>query len=212
MVARQQGPLFTREEYEEFEERAGARHEYHNGYVYAMAGGTLNHSQISGNVYALVRAAVRRLRRQRSLPPKGGGESLGAGGSGGGPCRAFTEAVRVRATAGDDMYPGVSVTCDPRDLADLRSRVIAYPTLLVEVLSPSTAHYDQSGKFELYQQIPTLREYVLVDSINARWVEARRKDSAGAWASVVYSGGQEVVFGTLGLSVPMDAIYEDSDL
>ena len=48
MVAHQHGPLFTHEEYEEFEERASERHEYHSGYVYAMSGGTLNHSQISG--------------------------------------------------------------------------------------------------------------------------------------------------------------------
>ena len=95
MVAEQQGPVFTHDEYEELEEHATERHEYHRGYVFAMSGGTLNHSQISGNVYALVRAAVR-----------------------GGRCRAFTEAVRVRATASDDVYPDVSVTCDPRDLAN----------------------------------------------------------------------------------------------
>lgn len=189
MVAHQQGPLFTRNEYEEFEERASERHEYHGGYVYAMSGGTLNHSQISGNVYALVRAAVR-----------------------GGGYRAFTEAVRVRAALSDDMYPNVSVTCDPRDLADMRRRVIDYPTLLIEVLSPSTALYDQDGKFDLYRQIPTLREYVLIDSVNARWVEIRRKDDTGAWRSTVYSGTQDVTFETIGLIVPMAAIYEDSDL
>lgn len=190
MIAhQQQGPLFTRDEYEEFEERAGERHEYHGGYVYAMSGGTLNHSQISGNVYALVRAAVR-----------------------GSSCRAYTDAVRVRATASDDVYPDVSVTCDPRDLTDMRRRVIGYPTLIVEVLSPSTALYDQNGKFELYRQIPTLREYILIDSISARWVEARRKDRVGAWSSTVYSGAQDVLFDSVGITVPMDAIYEDSDL
>lgn len=189
MVAHQHGPLFTRDEYEDFEDRAGERHEYHGGYVYAMSGGTLNHSQISGNVYALVRAAVR-----------------------GGVCKAFTEAVRVRATAEDEMYPDVSVTCDPRDLADMRRQVIDYPTLVVEVLSPSTALYDQNGKFDLYRHIPTLREYALVDSIGARWVEVRRKDSTGAWSSTVYSGAQDVTFDTLGLTVSMAAIYEDSDL
>ncbi len=189
MVAQQHGPLFTLDEYEEFEDRAGERHEYHGGYVYAMSGGTLNHSQISGNAYALVRAAVR-----------------------GGDCKAFTDAVRVRATANDEVYPDMSITCDPRDLANMRRRVIDYPTLVVEVLSPSTALYDQNGKFDLYRQIPTLREYVLIDSVNARWVEARRKDGTGAWSSTVYSGAQGVTFDTVGLTVPMAAIYEDSDL
>ena len=189
MVAHQHGPLFTRDEYEEFEEHASERHEYHGGYVYAMSGGTLNHSQISGNVYALVRAAVR-----------------------GGACKAFTDAVRVRATASDEVYPDVSVTCDPRDLADMRRRVIDYPMLVIEVLSPSTAQYDQNGKFDLYRQIPTLREYALIDSVSARWVEVRRKDDTGTWTSTVYSGAQDVTFDTVGLTIPMSAIYEDSDI
>lgn len=189
MVAQQQGPLFTYHEYEEYEERARERHEYHGGSVVAMSGGTLNHSQISGNVYVLVRAAVR-----------------------GGPCRVFTDAVRVRATASDDVYPDVSVTCDPRDLADMRRRVIASPQLVVEVLSPSTALYDQNGKFDLYRQIPALREYVLIDSVNGRWVEVRRSDDAGIWSSTVYGGSDTVYIDTIGLAVPMAAIYEDTDL
>jgi Uma2 family endonuclease len=189
MVALQQGPLFTYAEYEEFEERAGERLEFHSGYVFAMPGGTLNHSQISGNVYTLVRAAVRN-----------------------GPCRAFTEAVRVRATANDDVYPDVSVTCDPRDLTDMRRRVIAYPTLVCEVLSPSTAAYDQHGKFELYRQIPSLREYMLIDSISARRVEARRRDDAGLWTATVYAGTDDVHIAILDLTIPIAAVYEDSDL
>lgn len=189
MVARQHGPLFTYEEYVEFEEHAGEQHECHNGYVFAMSAGTLNHSQISGNLYALVRAAVRN-----------------------GPCRAFTEAVRIRATPSDDVYPDLSVTCDPRDLADMRRRVIAYPTLVVEVLSPSTALYDQHGKFELYRQIPTLREYVLVDSIDARWVEVRRKDGAGVWEATVYEHADNVHLASLDLTIALAALYEYSDL
>jgi Uma2 family endonuclease len=189
MVAQQQGPLFTHDEYEEFEERAGERHEYHNGYVFAMSGGTLNHSQISGNVYALVRAVVR-----------------------GGHCKAFTEAMRVRATAGDDVYPDVSVTCDPRDLADMRRRVIAYPMLVIEVLSPSTVLYDQHGKFDLYRQIPALQELVLIESTGVRRVEVRRKDGAGLWVSTVYGGADDVRLDSLDCTLPMAAIYEDSDL
>jgi Uma2 family endonuclease len=189
VIAQQQGPLFTHDEYEEFEERAGERHEFHGGYVFAMSGGSLNHSQISGNVYALARAAVR-----------------------GSNCRAFTEAVRVRATPNDDVYPDISITCDPRDLADMRRRVIAYPTLVVEVLSPSTALYDQGDKFDPYRQIPTLREYVLIDSINRRWVEVRRRDDAGTWTPKVHGGADNVHLETVDLVVPIAAIYEDTDL
>ncbi len=110
------------------------------------------------------------------------------------------------------MYPDIAVTCDPRDLADLRRRVLAYPSLVIEVLSPSTALYDQHGKFDLYRQMPTLREYVLVDSIADRWVEVRRKDDAGAWSVTTYSNIQAVHLHTLGMALPMAAVYEDSDL
>lgn len=189
MVADQRGPRFTLNEYHEFEERAGERHEYHDGYVYAMSGGTLRHSQISGNVYALLRTAVRS-----------------------GPSRAFTEAVRVHATAADEMYPDVSVTCDPRDVADLRHHVILYPALVVEVLSPSTALYDRHGKFDLYRQIPTLREYVLIDSVDAQRVEVRRKDDSGAWSTSSYAVGEELLVESVGLTLSLDAIYEDCDL
>lgn len=189
LVAQLLGPIFTYDEYDEFEAHASERHEYHGGYVYAMSGGTLNHSQISGNVYALVRAAVR-----------------------GGPCRAFTEAVRVHATDIDDVYPDVSVTCDPRDLADMRRRVIRYPSLVVEVLSPSTALYDQTGKFEHYKQIPTLREYVLIDSVDIRRIEVRRNDGTGTWSSAVYAGAETIHLHVVDLALPMAAIYEDTDL
>ncbi len=189
MVAQQQGPVFTYEEYDEFELHAAERHEYHGGYVFAMSGGTLNHSQISGNVYALIRAVVR-----------------------GGQCRAYTEAVRVHATTGDDVYPDVSVTCDRRDVSDMRRRVIDHPALVVEVLSPSTAVYDQTAKFELYRQIPDLREYVLIDGIDSRRVEVRRNEGSGTWSTTLYAGSDDVHLAAIGLTIPMGAIYEDTDL
>ena len=189
MIAQQGGPFFTREEYEDFEERSAERHEYHGGSVVAMSGDILNHSQICGNLYALIRGAVH-----------------------GGPCRAFTEAVRVRATPEDHVYPDLSVTCDQRDLADMGRRAISYPTLLIEVLSPSTKLYDQHGTFALYRQIPTLREYVLIDSINARQVEVRRPGSAESWSLILWSGADEVRLESISLSTSLAAIYEDSDL
>jgi Uma2 family endonuclease len=135
----------------------------------------------------------------------------------GGRCRAFTEAVRVRATAEDDVYPDLSVTCDRRDLEDMRRQAIAHPCLVVEVLSPSTSLYDQhghghgNGKFDLYRRIPELREYMLVES-TAVQVEVRRRQEGTVWTSTLYGPGEQVLITTLELSLPMAAIYEDSEM
>src|SRR3954447_19076077 len=115
MVARQQvGPLWTVEEYLVLERYSAVKHEYHGGYVYALAGGSQAHSQIAGNVYALLRAGVR--------------------GSG---CRPLGPDIKIRRSPDDYVYSDAVVTCDSHD--DVPGQDwIDYPTLVVEVLSPST--------------------------------------------------------------------------
>src|SRR5919206_186678 len=108
MVA-QVGPLWTVEEYLLLERYSTVKHEYHGGYVYAMAGGSQAHSQIAGNMYALLRAGVR--------------------GSG---CRALNPDIKIRQAPDDYVYADAVVTCDPRD--DVPGQDwIDYPTLVVEV-------------------------------------------------------------------------------
>ena len=102
------------------------------------------------------------------------------------------------------------VTCDPRD--DVPGQDwIDYPTLVVEVLSPSTERYDRAGKFEGYKNSPTFREYVLVE-YRRREVAVWRRDAAGAWTSTVYGPADDVVLDSVALTLPMDLIYEDSGL
>jgi Putative restriction endonuclease len=113
MVARQQvGPIWTVDQYLVLERYSTVKHEYHGGYVYALAGGSQAHSQIAGNIYALLRTGVR--------------------GSG---CRALNPAIKIRQSPDDYVYSDAVVTCDPRD--DVPGQDwIDYPTLVVEVLSP----------------------------------------------------------------------------
>lgn len=209
MVAERIGAVFTVAEYHDLEEHIahGVKHEYHDGYVTAMAGGTGAHSALTMSIGSLLRIAC-----------------LGT------PCRVFSPDMRVQQTARDYVYPDVSVSCHPRD-TDPRVTWIEHPRLVVEVLSDSTADYDRHGKFDLYAHIPDFAEYVLVDQYT-RAIEVRSKDAAGAsgpsgssgasgasgpsgpsgssgaWSARVYGPGDTFTLSTVSLTVAVDSVYE----
>ncbi len=188
MVAQPQvGPLWTVEQYLDLERYSTVKHEYHDGYVYAMSGGSQSHSQIAGNIYTFLRAAVR-----------------------GTECRALNPDIKIRQSPSDYVYSDAVVTCDPRDYVPGQDW-IDYPTLVVEVLSPSTERHDRGDKFEGYRRIPTLREYVLVE-YRRREVEVRRLDNSGMWVAATYGQGDNIMLESIALLLPMDLIYEDSGL
>lgn len=127
------------EDYLAGEEVAEVRHEYVNGFVRAMAGETVGHNEIAGNLYAALRERTR-----------------------GGPCRTFINGVKVfplPSALSFFYYPDVMVACDPRD-TDNRYR--RFPRLIVEVASDSTESKDRSEKLLAYLQNETLEEYVIV--------------------------------------------------
>ena len=136
-------PLYiTPEDYLAAEELSPMRHEYRDGEVFAMTGGTRNHHAISTN---FLMAIAPRLR-----------------GSG---CRAFVEGMKTRVEASNAFYyPDVVVTCDDRDRPN-DEQYINHPTLIVEVLSPSTERYDRTEKFADNRANPSLCEYILVSKI-----------------------------------------------
>ncbi|MBS1225588.1 MAG: hypothetical protein H6R24_2266, partial [Proteobacteria bacterium] len=147
-----QSLAFTYDDYLEWEQRQPERHEYVRGEVFAMAGTTDRHNEISGNFYTLLRQHLR-----------------------GAPCRAYMADVKVRVEAADcGFYPDVQVTCAESDRTD--RLVKRSPVLVVEVLSDSTASYDLGDKFAACQQLDSLREYVLVDQDRVRVQIYRRRD------------------------------------
>ena len=103
-------------------------------------------------------------------------------------------------------YPDVFVTCSATDAQ--RNDAKEEPTLVVEVLSPTTAAYDRGLKFEYYRTLPSLQEYVLIDTERPS-VEVFRRNSAGQW--VLYPFGHDTVveLASVGLTMPMAAVYED---
>jgi Uma2 family endonuclease len=142
VAARKYFPRLTPVEYLEWEAKQEFRHEYVDGEVYAMAGGTVNHGQIAANFTILLGIHL-----ENSS------------------CRILNSDVKVNIQAANSyVCPDVSVTCDERD--HLTAKYISHPRIIVEVLSPSTEAYDRGDKFNLYRRSASLQEYVLVSTKN----------------------------------------------
>jgi Uma2 family endonuclease len=172
----------TLEEYFDFEGRSPTRHEYVDGEVFAMSGVTRRHNSIAGNLYIALRTAAR-----------------------GGPCRVHIAEVKLRARR-VIYYPDVMVACGtpPTD-----ERLEDAPSLLVEVLSPSTQSTDRREKLMVYKGISGLNAYLIVDQMQRR-VDRHWRDTTGDWRHDVFAddGVVPVSCGPLNLTLTLDEIYE----
>lgn len=151
-------PELSEAEYLEIERHAECKSEFFAGEVFAMAGGTLEHSLIATNFAAEVRALLR-----------------------GHPCAPYNSDLRLKVEAtGLFTYPDLSVVCGPVQFADAGRDTILNPTLIGEVLSDSTEAYDRGKKFENYRHIPSLQEYLLVSQKEPR-IEQFLRQTDGNW-------------------------------
>ncbi|HTD34190.1 MAG TPA: Uma2 family endonuclease [Candidatus Elarobacter sp.] len=160
------------------------RYEFAAGHVFAMAGASRAHGTIASNVIALVRPAIR-------------GKECGVYGAD--MKVALPDVPSVR-------YPDIVVTCDRRDLED--EQFTRFPSLIIEIVSASTETIDRGTKFAEYRTMPSLREYVLIDSRTVH-VEIYRRDAGNRWFFEEYGTGDRVTFETIALDVPTEALYED---
>lgn len=181
-----QSPKLTPTEYFAWEEQQLHRHEFINGEVYAMSGGTQNHSRISLKFGALL---------DNHLSNSS--------------CRVFNSDCRVKIVETNDYtYPDVSVSCDPRDKTT--DQYITYPCIIIEVLSDSTEAYDRGKKFFRYRQNPQLQDYVLVSSEEIA-IDLYRKNSSGHWEIINYRPGDTVELQSVNLSFPIEQVYRGID-
>jgi Uma2 family endonuclease len=183
VAAREHFPRFTPTEYLAWEEQQEFRHEYIHGEVYAMTGGTVNHSEIAMNFGTILRNHL---------------EDSG--------CRVLSSDAKVNIQNSDDyFYPDLSVTCDPRDRS--ATRFIAHPCLIVEVLSPSTEAYDRGNKFNLYRRSDSLQEYILV-STNEIAIDIYRKNERGRWEIISYRAGDKIELESINLTLPIEQVFK----
>ena len=184
MIADPQYPQkMTAEEYLKWESKQELRHEYIDGEILAMTGGTIPHTKIYLNFY-------------RSLYPH-----LRQRG-----CEAYVSDVKVQANENSRyFYPDLVVTCHPDDL---KARdLITQPKVIIEVISPSTANYDRGDKFKYYRQIPSLQEYVLVDSESIS-VEVYHRGEGKMWYYYEYADGDAIALESIEFECPIPVLYQ----
>lgn len=178
---------FTFDAYVELEEASPIRHEFLDGHVWAMAGGSPEHAAIAANLVRLLGAAL--LDRR---------------------CRVYTSDLRIRVLeTGLGTYPDASVVCDRLELdpADAKGHTAVNPTLLVEVLSPTTEAYDRGEKLAHYKRIPSLREVMFV-AHDERRVDLWRRVGEH-WTQLTFRTGELVALESVGCTIAVDDAFFD---
>lgn len=186
MPAQTQQRYYTPEEYLELEEAAEYKSEYIDGRIVPMAGGTTNHNDIAGNIYAHLKLALRGQNYKVFI----------------GDVRLWVPRYRVY------TYPDVMVISGEPVFEGNRTDTVTNPLMIVEVLSKSTKNYDQGDKFDYYRSIPEFREYLLIDQYKFH-VKHFAKTSEGKWLLTEYESVDAVLaLSAIEWQIQFSEIYE----
>ena len=185
-MSAQSQPRLTPEQYLEAERAAEFRNEYYNGHIYAMSGGSYAHFQIIGNLTGELHGALKKR-----------------------PCSVGSSDLRLRVSlAGLYTYPDVIVICGEPKFADDQKDTLLNPTLIAEVLSPSTEAYDRGFKSAQYRTLASVQEYVLVSQAEPR-IEVFHRQTDGHWLLSEAIGLEAVCrFESLDCSIPLAEVYD----
>jgi Uma2 family endonuclease len=178
---------FDFSDYVELEDVSTVKHEFLNGMVWAMAGGSPDHARIAANVSGIFRSQLAGKR-----------------------CSVHSSDLRVRVKAtGLGTYPDVTIICDHLELDpdDPKGHTVLNPRVVVEVLSPSTADYDRGEKLDHYRQIPSLEAIVLV-AHDARRIDVLRRDGQ-SWVAESAAGAGNVAVEAIGCRLAIEEVYFD---
>jgi Uma2 family endonuclease len=182
IAARENFPQLTPKEYFAWEEKQLNKHEYIEGEVYAMSGGSVNHGRIAIRFTSMFDSHLE-----------------------GSSCIIGNSDIKIKIVKAEKYtYPDISVTCDDRDKTT--TQYITYPSLIVEVLSPSTEAYDRGGKFRLYANNPVLQDYLLVSSTSIE-IDLYHKKDNGEWVIINYKEGDMIELKSINLTLAIAQIY-----
>lgn len=149
---------YSIQEYLDMEAKSDAKHEYHDGWIVAMAGGVPEHDQIATNTST----ALNIILRDKD-------------------CIVYGSNLKVAIDAKNKMvYPDGMVICGEAEMYKNQKDAIINPMLVIEVLSPSTERYDRSGKFRLYKSLPSFKEYMLI-AVDTPLVETFYREEENYW-------------------------------
>ena len=177
---------FTVEEYLEYEEHSEFRHEYYQGELFAMAGGTTNHNRLVNRSRSIA---------ERTFLPRG--------------CDVFAETVKLEVIKNEYYpYPDVMITCNKMDLT--AKYIIKFPSLIIEVLSKSTESRDRGWKFARYRKIPTLKYYVLVSQTSVYVEVFTRIEGIDIWRYQSYDIMEAIIdFDEIDFKLPIVELYQN---
>ena len=171
-------------DYLALERASEVKHEFFDGEMFLMAGGTMEHSQVAANVI-------------RAL-----GNAFADS-----PCCVLTSDMKIKLPTGLYTYPDASVVCNQPQYEDDRKDVLLNPLLVVEVLSPSTEAYDRGQKFRHYQTCPSLREYVLIAQDRSA-VDHYLRQPSGQWLLTTFESLDATMpLPSLGVGLRLGEIY-----
>jgi Uma2 family endonuclease len=181
--------MYTQQEYLEMERAAEYKSEYYRGEIFAMSGARFNHNRIKENLSLEVGVF---------LTGKG--------------CQSLSSDMRVHIPENTlYTYPDLLIVCGKPEFLDDHTDTLLNPSVIIEVLSPSTGSYDQGKKFYLYQSLKSLKEYILIDSQEVG-AQVYRKSDDGVWfvSSAAYDIGGAIEIGHVGLTLKMSTIYSQT--
>ncbi len=179
---------YTLDEYLAREARSLYKHEFYNGKIVRMAGAKARHNQIAANLTGALKYTLRPLPRKFIVYNSDQ--------------KVYIESENV------GVYPDALVVCEEPQFWRGREDLIVNPLLIIEVLSRSTASFDKSGKFLLYEQLPSFQEYVLVEQNYSR-VESWYRLTEHSWDKTVQNEMERfIVLRSVGVSIPLAEIYE----
>ncbi len=186
MVTAANRPRATLREYVRLEAHANVKHEFVDGWIFAMAGGTPEHAALAASIIAMLTQALAGRR-----------------------CRVFTSDARVHVAAANLVtYPDATVVCDELLRHDVDTLAIVNPVVLVEVSSPNTEDYDRGEKLAYYQSIPTVREVVLV-AHDRPSIEVVRRGDDGSWTTETFGPGAAARLDSVDAELPVDDVFRD---
>ncbi|MBO1069296.1 MAG: Uma2 family endonuclease [Dolichospermum sp. DEX189] len=166
MILAQETRYYSPEEYLELEVNSEIRHEYINGLIIPMTGGTPNHNQLAGNFYAMLNFALKRQPYQVFVPDQ----------------RLWIPTRKIH------TYPDIMVVKNPLEYEEGRKDTLVNPVMIAEVLSKSTKSYDRDEKFAAYRTIPSLQEYILIDQYTMH-IEQYFKTDNNKWIFSEFTDG-----------------------
>ncbi len=178
---------YTTQEYLETEAKSKEKHAFYQGEIFAMAGASIAHNQVTGNTLAHIHEHLRKSSK----------------------CQVFPSDLKIHSLVNSLFtYPDLSIVCGPIETLAGHKDIVTNPSVLVEVLSPATQDYDRGGKFKLYRDIPSLKEYIIISSTEIL-VEKYDKQTDDSWIFHEYGEDDAFHISAIEMTVPVKILYRN---